>query len=64
MSSYADLPRITLADAEREPAHERLSFDRRPPSPATAEAMRRASAPPLDAADLAKMKQRRRPRAA
>jgi hypothetical protein len=55
------LPRITLADAENEPAHERLSFERRPPSPATREALRRAEQPSLLAEDVVLMQAKRRP---
>lgn len=64
MSSYAQLGPITLESAEREPEHERLSFDRRPPSPATATALRRAAKPELQASDLRAIKAKRRPRAA
>ena len=61
MSSYADLPRISLADALAEPEHERLSFDRRPPSPATAAALGKAAKPELLASDMQQLKARRRP---
>jgi len=64
MSSYAELRYISQETAEQEPEHARLSFDWRPPSPATAAALRRAAKPELLASDMQQMKQKRRPRAA
>lgn len=64
MSSIQRLCRITLEDALAEPEYQRLSFDRREPSPATAEALRRAAKPELPAGDMQQLKQKRRPRAA
>lgn len=61
---YEYLMRITLADAESEAPADRLDFTRRRPSLATAQALQRASAPPMDAADMAQLKAKRRPRAA
>jgi len=64
MSSYADLPRISLAAALAEPEHERLDFTRRSPSPETAAALARAAKPELLASDMRQMRARKRPRAA
>ena len=64
MSSMSQLQRITQADAEAEPLAQRLSFERRVPSPETADALRRASEPQLPASDLASLKARQRPRSA
>jgi hypothetical protein len=61
---YEHLYRISLADALAEPEHERLSFDRRPPSPATAAALARVPKPELLASDMQQLKTKRRPRAA
>lgn len=60
-NTYAQLGPITLADALAEPPSERLRFDRRPPSPATAEALRRVARPELLAEDVARIKAGRRP---
>lgn len=67
MSKWSGLDKpISQADAEREPLAQRLSFERRPPSPATRAALAQAEqhAPPLPAADLALVKARQRPRRA
>jgi hypothetical protein len=60
-NTYARLGPITLEAAEQEPEHERLDFTRRPPSPATAAALRRAARPELLAEDVARIKAGRRP---
>jgi hypothetical protein len=63
VSTYARLGPITLEAAEQEPEHERLDFTRRPPSPATAAALRRAAKPELQASDMRAIKAKRRPEA-
>jgi hypothetical protein len=57
---------ISQVDAEREPPAQRLSFERRPPSWATRQALLRAEqhAPLLPASDLALVRARQRPRRA
>lgn len=65
MSKWTGLDQpISAEDAERE--QDRLSFERRLPSPATRAALARAQqhAPPLLATDLALVKARQRPRRA
>jgi hypothetical protein len=65
MSSFS-LPPITARDAEREPFAERLSFERRLPSPATRAALAQAEqhAPPLLVEDMQRVKAGQRPRQA
>lgn len=65
MSKWTGLDKpITLADAESEPLAQRLSFERRTPSPETAAMLRKVEQPELLAADVAQMRAKRRPRAA
>ena len=65
MAKWSGLDKpITAEAAESEPEHERLSFDRRSPSPATVAALRRAAKPELLASDLQAMRAKKRPRAA
>jgi hypothetical protein len=61
MSSIQQLGRITQADAENEPLADRLSFEKRTPSPETAAALARASSPQLPASDMQQLKALRRP---
>jgi hypothetical protein len=65
MSWFDDLRPISLEEAEAEPPADRLFARPAPaPSPATVEALRRASKPPMLVEDMQRVKARQRPRAA